>query len=53
MGRLKSMAVLGDLAVWLHEQKLVTQTFWTSKLLDEIEVDMPKAGKITFDMGFL
>ena len=29
-GRLESMAALGNLAVWLHEPKLVKQTFWTS-----------------------
>ena len=36
-GRLLSITVLGNLAVWLHAQKLVEQEFWTSNLLDEIE----------------
>ena len=50
---LDSMAARANLSVWLHAQKLVIQTFWTSKVLEYIEDGILEARKIAFDTGFL
>ena len=52
-GRRESMEALLGLAAWWLEQKLIKQTFWTAKILDEIEGDILEARDIAFPMGFL
>ena len=49
----ESMKALWGLATWWYEQQLITQTFWTAGILDEVKGDILEARLIAFVMSYL